>query len=283
MAVALPQAIDSVKQNLRGFSTSLANVYRQNTDRYSQNWVSDICDLRSNITSDASQYAREIIPKYDDLMDSLDDFFEHYMNFTFDAWVENLDYIAPDAEKCTTSCTELAEEHVPILTGLKKRRNMAEVLTTKVEDDKEEHEKEMNELKELAERKKDNAVFYLFIPLIGIPFYFKEKWEGEGLDQSAAAKGRQVSIDENTIAATKDISDALEKVIEGLNAIAGFIKLAGVFAKKGRRKLKDSQRDKERARLHYDEMRTYAPNVRRLCAIFQADLPAIRSDFLSIC
>ena len=237
--------------------------------------------LRDDTRKDAIVYLKNVLPVSMKAVKGIREYFENYQVLTFDKWKEDLKDIIEETEAYRSYCEVLLHMHENILVSLKKKQDQAKIILTEFKKLEEKYRREKEAFEKSENIKKGFAIFLVFIPGVNV---IAAPLLGLGADSDfakAVAKEEEAEVQTTaTLVVTETMIPALNHIIDGLNAAAGFFSVMTdelhSFEDRARGSL-----EKPRLR-HYKIMKNQAGEIKSISREFFAMLPGVKTDFEAI-
>ena len=234
--------------------------------------------LRDDTRNDAMVYIEGILPLTIEFVSSISAYFDYYDALTFNEWCENISTIRKEIADYKKLCMTLLKLHHEILVPLKKRRDQAGTLVTKVKGLKADFEKKKEELERKADTKRIWALALFSIPGIGATVGRILYAVGDMNLAEATAAGLQANIQESAALAVKEtLIPVLEAFNEGISKAASFFSVMDRELQKFENNAGKSGDDPQY--IFFKVMKVEARDMKSACRAFFAALPDVKSDF----
>ena len=274
----LRQQLEDMPKNIRLFSSSVRSLYAQNAVGKTAQASQKFRKLRDDTRNDAMVYLKGILPLSTKFVSSISDFFDFYEALNFQEWCEKLSSIHEETVGYKQLCEALLKMHTDILVPLKKRQDQARVVIAECKDLQEKFESKRREYEKSGQT---NQAWGIGLSLLFPPifYHFREKANDDFAE--ADAHGTKAEIQGAAVIAIRDtLIPALEHFVEGITKAAGFFSVMEQEIRKFESKAEKSQKDPKK--LYYKVMNHQAKDMKSICQVFYAILPAVRTDFQAI-
>ena len=266
---------------MRFFSLALRSLYAEKAVSANSDVARRFNRLRDDTKKDAMVYVKAILPVSTEVVRSLNEFFEYYIDLEYNDWASNLEDIIEDVKSYKDCCTEIVKLHEDVMVPLKKREDEAKILATEFKDLSAQFARQKEELESSANVKWSWAIGLSWVPIvnaIATPLLISGS---NSSNAEAIAKGAQLQINE---AATFTVSEvmvpALKNFVDGLNAAAGFFNLIENELSSFHGKAEKA--DENKKKLHYTMINKKAREIKGYCQAFYTMIPQVRTDFEAI-
>lgn len=279
--VELREQLREMSVDMRLFSLSLRSLYAESAVGSSSELAIKFNKLRDDTRNDAMTYLQVILPLSTKFVASISEYFEYYDALSYEDWCDMLPDILQETISYRELCETLVKMHEDVLVTLKKRKDEAVVIARELKDLKEEFERKKQELEAKAKSKRRWALGLAFVPGIN---YIASPLLSASADKDladAVAKGAQAKVQEAAaITVSETLIPALEAFIDGIKNAAGFFSVMEQELLKFEGKAEKAQ--SEPKLLYYRVMNKEAQDMKKICQVFYAVLPDVRTDFLAI-
>ena len=279
----LSTQISSLSTNMCVFSRSMRTLYVDKAVGTNSPAAKEMRQLRDNTRNDAFIYLQYVMPVVTKHVADTEEFFTLYKALNMEEWWENIDHITKETLAHKETCQALIKIHQRLLTTLKKREDVATVVTEKLSNLAAKYEEEVEKLRASAESYNGWAAGLALIPFVNIVACPILRGYANSDTAEAVAKKTESEIH---YAVAKSVTEvlipALKKFIDGLEGIAGFFEVIhqelSSFEKRG----ESAKQASKPMLLHYKVMNETADGIINDCKGLYSVLPAIRTDFEAI-
>ena len=280
-AVSLKTHLHEMLRNMHLFSLSMRSLYAEKAVGTSSSAAQKFRQLRDGTRQHAMVYLKCIFPISTKFVMVFKDYFATYDALSYEEWCELL----PDILEETTSHKKLAHTvvkmHEDLMVPLKKRVDEAKLIMTEFKSLQAKYEKEKKVLEDSAKSRIEWALSLKYISgvnVIGLPLLSSLA----AVDMvKAVAKQAESEVQEAVaLVVAETLTPALSNFIDGLTRAAGFFQSMEMELQsflENTSKSMDSPK-----RLHHRRIKNEAKNLKSLCQVFYAVLPAVRTDFEAI-
>lgn len=278
-------SLKCVQSNLVTFSKSMKSLFSKSVICAFADKGKEMTLIRENTKKDACMYVNDILPKCDDLVTSLTNFFDNYLDLSHADWKAGLQNTIKEAEKFQQECEHLIKVHESMLGPIKKREKELDLLVDELQKLTVSYNEKHQQLAERAKTKRDLAV--KIEQNENLPPFFDIIAMGMAMEGAEEMKGAlalkiQEKMDEAAVDLLKnDMIPALQSFVDGLQGIAGFFSILKAelmtIEKRGK-----SAPEANYAETHYKLMRSKGISIKDSCLKFHTIVPQVRSDFFAI-
>lgn len=267
--------------HMRSFSVSLRSLYAENKVSTGTPEEKKFRQLRDDTRRDAMVYVNGILPVSTAVVRYIDEFFEYYLELTYDEWKCYLEDIIKEVQGYKNACTEVVSLHEDIMIKLKVREDEAKELEAMYALKNAAMKEEIKNLEEEKEEKKKVWFWLAFVPLVNLISTPILKAEIEENLADAQAVSTNLDINHRAVCVIKNVMrPALKSFLDGLSAVAGFFSAVEneltIFQSKAEKSM-DNPKE-----LHYKMMKKRAKAMMDNCTSFYAVIPDVRTDFEAI-
>ena len=164
----LREGVKNMSVDMRMFSLTMRSLYAEKAVGTDEEVAKQFRKLRDDTRNDAMVYIEGILPLTTEFVTSISTYFEYYDALTFDEWCENISMIRKEVAEYKKLCHTMLKMHEEILVPLKKRRDQAGILLTKMKLLVAEFEKKKEALVKKGGTECVWATALGFIPVIGM-------------------------------------------------------------------------------------------------------------------
>lgn len=279
--VDLRGQITDMSMSMRMFSLSMRSLYVEKAVGSKAEAAVKFRELRDDTRNDAMVYLKGILPLSTKFVSSISEYFEYYDALEFEEWCNMLSDILEETIGYRQLCETLLQMHEDILVPLKKRQDEAKLVIAEFQGLQEEYEERRKKFDESAQSKESWAFGLSFVPVVGIIASHVLKGKAAIDVAEAVAVGKQAEIQGAAAIAVRDtLIPALERFIDGITKAAGFFSIMEQEIRKFEGQAEKGTKSPKR--LYYKIMNKEAKDMKSICQMFYAVLPAVRTDFEAI-
>lgn len=269
-----------IPTRMRMFSLSMRSLYAENAVSSKSPVAAKLNKLRDDMKADALVYIKGLLPASTRLIECINDFFDNYVDYSYDEWLSRLPSILEDVTEYTECCKVVVTMHERVMASLKRREDEAKVTLKELKEVNNDYLK-MKERLDITIPLQYVGAIALFLvdpPLFGVLAPLLATDCAITIAESTAYS-RQAMINVGAAALFDEaILPSLGRFIDCLKTMAGFFSVMkyklSSFNRQGRRS--------EVSREHFQRMKSKASQIVSYCTMFYQITPDVRSDFFSL-
>ena len=270
--------------NMRLFSLTMRSLYAEKAVGTDEEVAKEFRKLRDDTRNDAMVYIEGILPLTTEFVTSISAYFDNYDALSFDEWHESISSIRKDTADYKKLCMTILKLHYDILVPLKKRRDQAGMLVSKINGLDDEFEKKKEEQLKMADNQRFWASALCFVPYVGtIARTILDASADQNLAKATALKLQAFIHGSAALAVKETLIPALETFIEGISKAANFFSIMEQELQKFENNARKSEdKPTEVQKIFYKVMKVEASDMKSICQLFHAAVPEVKTDFQAL-
>lgn len=272
-------SLERVQNSLLDFSKSMRSILSETVICDFAAKSEEMSMIRETFKRDASKYVSEILPKCEDFVRSLSDFFDNYLYLSHADWKVELQNTIKEAERFEKVCFDLIKVHESMLNPIERKKEDVSVLAGQLNKLSISCKVKHSELAKSAQRKRDNA--FKLQKNGQLPSVIDLAALHKTSERAFVLKMRQ-NLDEAAVDHLKNhMIPALQSFLDGLQGIAGYFSILHAELK-SIEKRGTAALETDYTETHYKLMRKKGISIKNSCLKFHMILPQVRSDFMVV-
>lgn len=279
--VDVDKAISEISKGMFDFSESMILLHESYIKDQSK-WKRDVKGIRNSLSKDTKRYVFEILPKYKQIFDDIDDYCDIYNDATFDEWRQYKKELTDLISKYVERIADLRNIHDSMLTQFKITKVDANKLKNKVSSDQKQLERDIEKARTKVEEMTLEAAKYDWIPFFG--GYLAQGYHSEAATARDTEQSKSVEKEEgdNALQSVEQIIKALTCVTAGLDKLSSFYIIIQTLLEKSERSGKQKAILPSQGKFHFGYMERSSPKIKQMCMQAQAKLPVVETNFKAI-
>ena len=277
----LREIMKRMSVDMRLFSLTMRSLYAEKEVGTDEEVAKEFRKLRDDTRNDAMVYIEGILPLTTEFVTSISAYFDYYDALSFDDWCQNISLIRQETADSKKLCMTILKLHHAILVPLKKRRDQAGMLVSKIKGLDVEFEKKKEEQLKMAGSKRFWALALCFVPYVGtIARTILDAGANQNLVEAIALKVQAFIHGSAALAVKETLIPVLEAFIGGISKAATFFSIMEQELKKFENNAGKSEDDPQVA--FYKVMKVEASDMKSICQLFHAAVPDVKTDFQAL-
>ena len=280
----LREIMKRMSVDMRLFSLTMRSLYAEKAVGTDEEVAKEFRKLRDDTRNDAMVYIEGILPLTTEFVTSISAYFDNYDALSFDEWHESISSIRKDTADYKKLCMTILKLHYDILVPLKKRRDQAGMLVSKINGLDDEFEKKKEEQLKMADNQRFWASALCFVPYVGtIARTILDASADQNLAKATALKLQAFIHGSAALAVKETLIPALETFIEGISKAANFFSIMEQELQKFENNARKSEdKPTEVQKIFYKVMKVEASDMKSICQLFHAAVPEVKTDFQAL-